>query len=295
MTIELLQDVSRRVIAAWASFDAAETALRRRYLAGEPRAVDREAFEGALAEAGRQRDSEIAAVQQEANRSVASHDADSKRRLGRDLGKPGDAAVESAWTGRVKPRLDGGFPLEEILEAPGLTRPDIEALRANYPAYVDAKVGPSASRDATIRDSIAAAERLVDGAELGLLDGDVRAATVEARQRDGAERAMQRARSYDKERRESKVPMPLDAKTELGLAFGIATDLGVPAHEPGRRPWESIIEEIEPLAHAQAERNSLPQELRDALDGNARDVGFGRADPSLRPSAPDGTGADPQE
>jgi hypothetical protein len=281
MTMEVLTDAGRRVIAAWARYDRLEAELRRRYLVDKPRAVDREAFEQALADAVQRRDSEIATIRAVASAENAADEASIRQRLGRDLGKPQDSAIASAWA-RLRPMLDNGFPIEELFAVPGFNREAVEALRANYPSYVAAKVGPSATRDASIRESVDEAMRRLDAAEIGMLDGDVGAATVEARQRDGAEAAMRRAMRYDAERRESKVPMPLDAKTELGLAYGLASDLGQPAHVPGARTWDSIIAEIDPEAQAQAERNSLRPELRDALDGNARDVGFGVAEPSLK-------------
>jgi hypothetical protein len=105
---------------------------------------------------------------------------------------------------------------------------------------------------------------------------------------------MRRGRSYDEKRRESNVPMPLDAKTELGLAFGIAADLGQPARVAGRRDWRAIVAEVDPEMAAKAARNALDPDTRARLEGGH--VGWhSDAEPSFRPSAPDGSGAEPQE
>jgi hypothetical protein len=196
-----------------------------------------------------------------------------KRRLARDLGVPSDDAIPPAWNDRLHPRLEAGFAIDEILEAPGLTRADIAALRSNYPAYIAAKVGPDAARATSTREEIEHAKRRIDAAELGLLGEDVREAMVDARRRDGAERAMRRANEYDRQRRASRTPLPLDAKTELELGFAIASDMGVPAHVPGARSHESILDEIDPGWRATAARATLSVETRQSMDDQARDAG----------------------
>lgn len=286
MSIATLQDAGRLVIEAWRRYDKGEAKLRARYLGPGHGPADVDAYESQLHGLASQRDSEIRTIRERASHENANDEKAIKSRLARDSGKATDDAINAAWRDRILPRLISGFALDDILTAPGLTRADVSGIRSNYGSFVAAKVGPDGVRGRGFEDEMVKATRRLNAAERGLLGDDVAAAYRDSEARDGAEAAMNRALAYDHERREGRVPMPLDSSTELSLAYGIAEDLGLPAHEPGRREWKDLVATIDPEMAARAARDTLDPETRARVDADAKRNGFDQparsAEPSLR-------------
>jgi hypothetical protein len=165
--------------------------------------------------------------------------------------------VESAWR-RVRELLDSGFEIDDIIASHVLDRATAEAVRRNFPAWQLAKM------PGDIEGAKTEAERIADDAlraELPYMDRAERDAT-EAEL--GAHFGQQAIEALSRFMASARDP---HATIRLGHDL---SDAGFVPPPPV----------VEPLAEAQRARNSLPPELRDALDGNARDVGWS-AEPSL--------------
>jgi hypothetical protein len=164
--------------------------------------------------------------------------------------------VESAWR-RVHELLDSGLGIADVIDSPVFDRLTAEAIRRNFPAWL---------LGTTKNTKLAAetAERVADDvlqAELAHLEGAELAATTAELGARAGRRAVE------------------------GLARFLSSDRGAQAqirlgHDLSDAGYVSPAPIEQPLAEAERQRNSLSPELRDALDGNARAVGW-QAEPSL--------------
>lgn len=163
-------------------------------------------------------------------------------------------AVAEAWR-RTREQLDAGLGLADV---PIESREQAEAIRENVRSHFTSAL--KGARRETVEASVREILDHVDRSELPLItDRAEQSATERELERRAGHRAVEAVSRFVRERRAG---IPADASSMLSLGHALASEGYVPATPPEDR-----------AAAAERERNSLPPELRDALDSNAADAG----------------------
>lgn len=163
--------------------------------------------------------------------------------------------VAEAWR-RVSTLLDSGLGIADVIAAPGFSRETAEALRRNLPAYFT--VTMKGERPGTIERRLAEVDEAILKAEIPLMPPSEATATTDELERRKVDAAVRELSVFaDTARRGA-----LTAQDQIRL--------GLTLSEAGFEPEEPTPD---PGRKAEAERNSLPPEIRAKLDANVRGEG----------------------
>jgi hypothetical protein len=165
-------------------------------------------------------------------------------------------AVAEAWR-RTRELLDAGLGLADVVDKLE-SREQAEAIRQNARTHFTAAM--NGARGEQVERAVREVIDAVDGAEIPLMTDpiDQHAAEREMERRAGG-RAVEAMSRFVRERRAG---IPADAAAMLSLGHALAAEGFVPA---APAPDEQDV--------AERQRNSLPPELRAALEANALDAG----------------------
>jgi hypothetical protein len=204
-----------------------------------------------LADLVADRERAIASAAGEIDREAKSIEAEYRRRR-RTSFDP--IEIAEAWR-QTRELLTAGLGLVDVVELPGFTRTMAEAIRRNARTHLTVALG--GENGELVERSVADVLDRVDRAEVPLIfDRTEQYATQRELERRAAMRAVEAVATFVQERRAG---LPNDAMAMLRLGHALTEDgfePPAPADDPARR--------------AERQRNSLPADLRDKLDGNVR-------------------------